>query len=130
MAKDVLQTLADELEEVMERRAEVEATLAPIKEYEEQTREKLLIALKKKGYKFVKTTSGMGFGITSGKTTFGVVEGQEQEALEYVKTEFPAALAINKTTLAKILKPMLTLPKFFEMKEGEPHLTVRGSEEL
>ncbi len=129
MAKDKLQKLADELEAVMDLKHAAEEALAPYKEKEEAVRAELLDALRKKGYKFVKTTSGLGFGITAGKTTFVVKEGMDEKALEYVKSEYPSALTINKATLNKILKPMLTLPEYFEAREGEPHLSVRGAEE-
>ena len=131
--KDKLQLLADELEQILDKRAEVEAEFAAvldtIKEYEKQTREKLLETLTNKGWKFVKATSGLGFGITDGKTTFGIKEGYEEAALEWAKTEYPSVLSIAAPKLAKVLKPMLTIPEFFEVKKGEPHLSVRSNDE-
>lgn len=133
MAKDKLQLLADELEQIMDKRAEVEAEyeaqLEPLKEYEKQTRTKLLETLSKKGWKFVKATSGLGFGVTDGKTTFTIKEGREEEALAWAKTEYPSILSIAAPKLAKVLKPMLTIPEFFEKKVGEPHLSVRSNED-
>lgn len=129
MAKDKLQQLADELEEVMDFRSRMEAEIAPIKEREEKIRELLTQSLLKKGFKYVKTTSGLGFGIVDGRKTYTIVKGREQEAIQWAQKDFPGLLAINKPDLAKVLKPMLTIPEFFEEKVGEPHLSVRNNED-
>lgn len=128
MAKDTLQKLADELEETMRKREDIEEQLEPIKEYEEQIREKLAKGLLQKGFKYIKTTSGIGFGIIDGRKTYIVKKGYEQEALEWAKKEYPSVLSISKTDLGKVLKPMLSLPEFFEEKVGEPYLAVRKAE--
>lgn len=125
-----LTALADELEQAMDRREEIEASLLPVKEYEEQIRAKLIKELFKVGFDYVKTTSGMGFGIVSGRKTYLIKKGREGEALEWAKENYPSILAISKPDLNKVLKPMLNLPEFFEEKVGEPHLSVRGAEEL
>lgn len=129
MRKNKLQTLADELEEVIKRREDAETLLVPLKEYEEQIREKLVDELLKVGFTYVKTTSGKGFGIVQGKKTYTIVKGREQDAIQWAQSHYPAILSINKSDLGKVLKPMLTLPEFFEEKVGESHLAVRSANE-
>lgn len=127
MAKDRLHKLADELEQVLDQRAEVEAVLGPIKEREEEIRADLLEAMRKKGYKYVKASSGLGLGVTPGRTTFIVKKGSEQGALEWARKEYPSILSINKPLLANVLGPMLEIPAYFEEKKGAPYLTIRSA---
>lgn len=104
--------------------------LTPLEEYEEQVREKIVKGLLKEGFTYIKCSSGMGFGIVQGKKTFAIKKGSEHEALEWAKTNYPSILAINKSDLAKVLKPLLSVPEWFEEKQGDPHLSVRAAEEL
>lgn len=125
MAKDKLQTLADELETTMDEREAKEAELEPIKEREDQIREELVKGLLKKGFQYIRTTSGLGFGIVQGRKTFMIKAGAEFAAIKWAEENFPGLLTLNKSDLAKVLKPMLEIPPFFEEKVGDPHLSVR-----
>ena len=131
MARNKLVELADELEQVMDLRARVEAEVDPIKEREEKVREMLTKELIKKGFQYIRTTSGLGFGLVAGRTTFAIKKhpGMRERAIEWVKDHYPAALSVASADLNKILKPMLEVPEFFERKQGEPHLSVRTQEE-
>jgi hypothetical protein len=128
MAKTILQMLADELEQTVLKRKALEASIEPVKEYEEQLRAKLIKELFMKGFQYIKTSSGSGFGIVSGRKTYTIAKGREQEAISWAQSHYPAVLSINKSDLAKVLKPMLTIPEFFEEKMGEAFLQVRASE--
>lgn len=125
MAKNQLQTLADELEQVMDEREAKEAEIEPLKEREDEIREKLVKGLLSKGFQYIKTTSGMGFGIVQGRKTFMIKAGQERAAIEWAQQNYPGLLTLNKSDLAKVLKPALEIPPFFEEKVGDPHLSVR-----
>lgn len=131
MAKNILQTLADELEEVMDKRdnlrAEFEEQDTPLKEREEQIRLELMEDMTKRGWKFVKTTSGMGFGVNE-RTTLSIKEGAEKEAVEWAKENYEHILTVKKPELNKILKPMLEMPKFIE-RVVTRYLSVRTTEE-
>lgn len=126
MAKDKLQLAADRLEQVLDQIAEVEAELDPLKEEEKLIREELMIGMEKKGYKFVKTTSGLGFGVQERKT-LSIKEGMEKDALEWAKKDYPHILTIAKPMMNKILKPMLELPSFIE-ESVTKYISVRSSE--
>jgi hypothetical protein len=65
-----------------------------------------------------------------GRKTFTIKKGQEREAIAWAQETYPGLLTINKSDLAKVLKPMLTTPEFFEEKIGEPHLSVRTTAEV
>lgn len=130
MAKNQLQVLADELEQVMDEREAKEAEIEPLKEREDEIREKLVKGLLSKGFQYIKTTSGMGFGIVQGRKTFMIKAGQERAAIEWAQQTYPGLLTLNKSDLAKVLKPMLEVPAFFEEKTGDPHLSVRTENQL
>lgn len=119
-------SLADELEKVLDEREEKEAELTPIKEREEQIREALLEGMSKKGYRFVKTTSGLGFGVQERKT-LSIKDGMEDVAFDYFKENYPAALTLHKPTVNKIIKPMLEFPHFIE-ESITKYLSVRTAE--
>lgn len=129
MAKDKLQTLADELEEVLDRKSEIEEELKTVKEYEDQVRSQILLGLQKKGYKFIKTTSGLGFGITLGRKTFAIKMGSEEVALKWAQENYPSLLTISNSKLGQVVKPMLNRPEFVEEKVGNSFLSVRASED-
>lgn len=127
MAKDKLQTLADQLEVVMDKIADIEATFEPLKEEEKAIREQLMLGMQKKGYRFVKTTSGLGFGVQERKT-LSIKEGMEEQALQWAREEYPHILTVAKPAMNKILKPMLHLPDFIE-EQVTKYLSVRTQEE-
>lgn len=128
-----MQTLADDLESILDKKEEVEASyeavLAPIKEEEDRIRAELLDTMQKKGWKFARATSGLGFGITNGRKTFAIKKGSEAIAVKWALQEYPAILSVSTAKLAQVLKPMLDeLPPFVEEKVGEPFLSVRQQE--
>lgn len=129
MAKEKLVTLADELEEVMDKIEALKAEMKPFEEREDEIRAELVKGLLKKGLSYVKTTSGMGFGMVAGKVSWKIKDGQEQTAIQWAIQEFPGLLSIAAAKLNKVVQPMLNPPKFIERKEGEPHLSVRTTEE-
>lgn len=129
MAKNKLQTLADDLEQAMDLCERIEAELDPIKERIEKIRGQIVKELLRMGWKSVNATSGLGFGLVDGKKTFFIKKGMEEKALAWIKEHYPAVLSINKADLNKVLKPLLELPDFFEEKVSEPHLAVRTTEE-
>lgn len=127
MAKDKIQTLADELETVMDAITEKEAELDPLKEQEKAIRELLMAGMDKKGYKFVKTTSGLGFGVQERKT-LSIKEGMEADALAWAQKDYAHILTVSKPAMNKILKPMLQLPAFIE-ESITRYISVRLTEE-
>lgn len=126
--KDALQQTADELEKVLDQMEEIQALLTPFKEKETELRAKLLDTMKKKGYKYVSATSGLGWGITHGRRTYTIKKGMEETAMQWALNDFPAILTISSAKLAQIVKPMLTPPDFVEEKIGDDFLTVRQNE--
>lgn len=126
--KDKLQQLADDLEKNLDQQEEIIAVLSPYQEKEKEIRAELMDTMQKKGWKFARATSGLGFGITQGRKTFAVKKGMEETALEWAKTNFPSILTLSASKLAQIVKPMLTPPEFIEEKVGDPYLTVRQQE--
>lgn len=127
--KDKLQQLADDLEQNLDQQEELKAFLLPFQEKEAQIRSELMDTMQKKGWKFARATSGLGFGITQGRKTFAIKEGMAEKAVNWAIKSFPALLTLSSSKLAKVVKPMLELPEFIEEKVGEPYLTVRQSEE-
>lgn len=125
MAKDKLVTLGDELETLMEKIDEVKTMLKPLEEEEEKIRAEMCGGLLKKGLKYVRTTSGLSFGLVDGRTSFKVKTGFEEKAIDWAQKNFPSLLTFSSAKLNQVLKPMLNPPDFFEKKEGEPHLAVR-----
>lgn len=128
MAKNNLQELADKLEEEMDFVDRAEEEIAPHKEKIDAIRAELVAGLLKQGFQYIKTTSGLGFGIVQGRKTFLIKKGQEAVAIKWAQEAYPGLLTINKADLAKVLKPMLAVPDFFEEKVGEAHLSVRTSD--
>lgn len=127
--KDKLQTLADELEDIMDKKAEVEEVLRPIEEREAEIRKELAQGLIAKGFQYIKTTSGLGFGIVKGRVMYAVKDGREHEAMQWATENFPGVLTISAARLNKVVQPMLNVPEFIERKEGLPHLSVRTTNE-
>lgn len=132
MAKDKLTILGDALESVMHTKDTLKEQMEALEQQEEEIRAQLIKGLLSKGIQFIKTTSGLAFGVVQGRKTFPIKKGMEGEALSWVQKNYPAALSVSAAKLTKILKPMLPsqLPDFVEEKVGEPHLSVRGSEEV
>jgi hypothetical protein len=126
MAKAKVLSLADELELVMERIAEREEELKPLKEREDEIRTQLCDLLLKQGLQFVKTSSGLAFGLVKGRVSFKVVKGREDEAIRWAVKEYPSILSIAAAKLNKVVQPMLELPEFIERTEGDPYLAVRS----
>lgn len=124
MAKDQLQKLADELEQVMDFRSRIEGELEPIKEKEEDIRQKLLEAMGKKGYRFVKTTSGLGFGVQK-RHSFKIVD--MEKALKWAMEKYPSVLTVDKAKATKVVKQDLEIPEFMEETTTE-YLSVRSTE--
>lgn len=120
--------MADDLEQNLDQQEEFLALLEPFKEKEKQIRVDLIDTMQKKGWKFARATSGLGFGITLGRKTFAVKKGLEETALEWAKKNFPSILTLSAPKLAQVVKPMLELPEFIEERVGEPFLTVRQQE--
>jgi hypothetical protein len=126
MAKVKVLSLADELELAMEKIAGKEEELRPLKEHEEKIRGELCGLLIKQGVQFVKTSSGLSFGLVKGRVMFKVMKGREVEAIQWAIKEYPAILSIAAAKLNRVAQPMLELPEFIERTEGEPHLAVRA----
>lgn len=128
---DTLTYLANELERVMEAQEEFKAALEPFKKREEEIREAAIKELKARGHKSTKTDSGLTFVLVDGRITYGIkkVPGMKEAAVKYFMENNPNVLTIGAADLAKVVKPMLTLPEFVEKKEGAPFLQVRGAEE-
>lgn len=126
--KDALQQTADELEKVLDQIEELQALMIPFKDKETELRTKLLDTMKKKGYKYVSATSGLGWGITHGRHTYTIKKGMEETAMQWALNDFPAILTISSAKLAQVVKPMLTPPEFVEEKIGDDFLTVRQNE--
>ena len=121
--------LADKLECLMDKEAELQAELDPIQQEIEDVRTELTKYLLSIGREYTRTTSGLGLGIVRGRVTFAVKKGMEDIALEWAKKEYPAILSIAAAKLNKVVQPLMELPEFIERKQGEPHLSVRASEE-
>lgn len=128
MARNKLQILADELEAVLDQKAEVDALLIPIKEREDKIREDLVKGMLKQGFKFIRTDSGLSFGVTDGRTTFKVKKGMEPIAIQWAQENYPGLLSLASAKLNQVVKPMLQPPEFLERIEGEPFLSVRSTE--
>lgn len=126
--KDAMQQLADDLEKNLDQQEEIKALLAPFQEKEKEIRVSLIETMQKKGWKFARATSGLGFGITQGRKTYGIIKGMEEKSMEWATKNFPSILTISAAKLAQVVKPMLELPDFVEEKLGEPFLTVRQQE--
>lgn len=126
--KDALQSTADELEKVLDQIEELQALMTPFKDREVELRTKLLETMKKKGYRYVSATSGLGWGITHGRVTYTIKKGMEETAMKWALSDFPAILTISSAKLAKVVKPMLQQPDFMEENKGEDFLTVRQNE--
>lgn len=129
MAKDKILSLADELEEVMHNIDVMEESILPFKKREEEIREELVKSLLKKGLEYVRTSSGLSFGLVSGRVTFKVKKGKEQQALKWALEEYPSIVSLTAAKLNKVAQPMLDLPDFLERTAGEPHLAVRTNNE-
>lgn len=128
MAKDILAKSADELETVLDQIEEVKALLKPLEEKEEQIRADLLARLLTKGLKYVKTTSGLAFGVTDGRTTFKVKKGMEPLAIQWAQENYPGLLSLASAKLNQVVKPMLHPPGFLEHTIGAPFLSVHSTE--
>lgn len=131
MARDKMQTLADELEEVMEQIEEVACAMQPLQQREQEIRTELTEGLLKKGYKYIKTTSGLGFGIVAGRVSHAIKKfpGSREKAVQWAQEHYPAILSISGADLNKVAIHLAELPSFIERKEGQPHLSVRTTEE-
>lgn len=127
--KDKLVALADALESCMDVRAELASQDLPYKEQEEKLRAEIVQELLSKGLQYVKTTSGLGFGMVRGRTTYDIRQGREQEAIKWALEQYPSLLTISKGDLGKVIKPMLNPPDFVEKKQGDPHLKVSTNED-
>lgn len=125
--KNKLQMLADELEDILDKKAEVEALLDPIKEKEDEIRAELVTGMLKQGFKFLKTTSGLSFGVTDGRVTFKVKSGMEPLAIKWASENYPGILSLASAKLNAVVKPMLHQPEFIERVEGSPFLTIRST---
>lgn len=128
MKKTKLQLLADALESCMDVQAELEAQILPYKEQEEHLRAEICQEMIAKGLQYVKTTSGLAYGLVKGRTIFGFKKGMEDAGIKWAMEHNPAILTVSAAKLNTVVKPMLELPDFIERKEGEAHLAVRTSE--
>jgi len=125
--RDELVSDSDLLEDVMERIAEIEAVLEPLKAQEKELRASLAESLLRRGLSFVKTTSGLGFGLVT-RSTFGIKEGQEDKAREWaIKNGF---VQPDKGRISAFFKKVLPseTPDWIEERVTRS-LQVRGSEE-
>lgn len=129
MKKDKLVVDADDLEAVMDQIEALKAELKPLEEKEDAIRADLTKGLLSKGMQFIKTTSGMSFGLVKGRVMFKIKDGQEQVALEWALAEYPSIVSIAAAKLNKVVQPMLNPPSFVVRTEGEPHLSVRTQED-
>lgn len=128
MAKIKELTLADELEQNLYQQEELQIILKPLKEKEDAIRAELVTSMLKKGLKFIRTESGLAFGITPGRVTFKVKPGKEQEAIVWAQENYPSILSLASAKLNSVVKPMLKIPAFLDRVEGESFLSVRTQE--
>jgi uncharacterized coiled-coil DUF342 family protein len=128
LPKDI--ELANELEEVMDERTEIEAQLAPLKEREEAIRAELTQYLQKVGREYTRTSSGLGLGLVKGRVTYAIrkLPGAREEAVKWAMKEYPGILTISSADLNKVAAPLMELPEFIERKTGEAYLSVRTTE--
>lgn len=125
LQKDELVELGDELEVVQDAIEGKKAELKELQDLEDKLYGEILPNMQGRGLDMVRTSSGLTYILVSGRKTFTIKKGMEQTAITWAQTNFPGILSINKSDLAKVLKPMLEVPAFFEEKVGEPHLSVR-----
>lgn len=125
--------LANQLEEVMDLRARVEAEYAehinPLIEKEEQLREDLLKVFIKNRLQHTRSYSGLGFVLVKGKVSVKIKKGRESDALKWAIEEYPSILQPASAKLTKVALPLAELPDFLERVEGEPHIAVRQNED-
>lgn len=126
-------SLADELEQVTDQIEEIKAELDPLEEREKEIRAELCESLIKKGLQYVRTTSGMGYGITKGRVTYGIKKGigLRAKAVEWAVQNYPSILTISAADLGTVVGPMMPaqVPDFVERRESPPHLSVRTNEQ-
>jgi hypothetical protein len=129
LPKDI--QLANELEQIMDEREALEAELAPIKEREEVIRQELTVYLQSVGRDYTRTSSGLGLGLVKGRVTYSIKKhpGMKEQAVQWAQQNYPNILSISAADLNKVAAPLLDLPDFIERKEGEPHLSVRTTED-
>lgn len=129
LPKDI--QLANELEQIMDERAALEAQLAPLKEREEAIRAELTIYLQSVGRDYTRTSSGLGLGLVKGRVTYAIkkLPGMKEQAVKWAQEHYPSILTIGAADLNKVAAPLMELPSFLERKEGEPHLSVRNTED-
>lgn len=120
--------LANELEQTLNQRAEIEQLLVPVIVKEKELRQELAVVLEKVPEEFVLTETGLGFGLVRGKTSFKVMRGKENEALQWAIKKYPSILSINATKFTTVIKPMLKAPSFVERYEAPSHVAIKGTE--
>ncbi len=124
--KDKLAVLATELEKNLDMQESIKAELVPLQEVEAKIREELILGMGQRGLRFVRTESGLGFGIQERKT-LSIKEGMEDKAMSWAKENYEHILTISKPAMNKILKPMLEFPDFIE-EQVTRYLSVRQTE--
>ncbi len=120
--------LADELEKVLDQKAEIEAVLKPIKEREEYLREELAVLMWKKNKDDVATTSGLWWHLNKGRVSFKVKRGMENDALQWAMKEYPSVLSFTAAKLNAVVMPMLNPPPFFDRINGDPYVAISKTE--
>lgn len=128
MKKDSLVVMGDSLEEVETKIDELKAAMEPLEEQAKLMRGAMVAELQSRGIDYMKTTSGYAYGIVSGRVSYKVKMGMENDAIKWAMAEFPGILSIAAAKLSKVVQPMLKMPDFIERTQGEPHLAVRSQE--
>lgn len=133
MAKVSLTRVSKMAEQTYEIRSKIAALkekhkeeLAPLEESLLESESVLLEMMHMGGLKSSPEVNGHIF-TRAVRTSFDVVEGKEDKALEFAK-QFNA-VAVNRTKLAPILKRALELPEGFAQKETE-YLTLKALREI
>lgn len=129
MAKEKLMTLGDELEEIQTEIIGVKAQLNELQEREDALYGEIMPLMDKKGLEMFRTKSGMTYFIVKGRVSYKVKKGMENEAREWAVKEYPGIITLAAAKLNAVVQPMLNPPAFIERVEGEPHLSVRTTEE-
>lgn len=107
-------TLAEKLFTLEEQRAFIE-------QQEDEVRGELLANLQEQGVKFVKLTNGTSYSVEY-RTDLKVKKGKEEKAFAWATEN--NALKVDTTKARQILRRIIKLPPFFELKKGAEYLKV------
>lgn len=128
MAKSKIQTLADELEIVLNQKMEIEQILDPVKEKEADLRLQLALAMWKGNKDDIDTSTGLRWHLNKGRVSFKVKKGMEKEALDWAMKDYPSLLSLTAAKVNAVVTPMLNPPMFFDRVDGDPYVAISKTE--